>query len=190
MATDSFTATSDPLPAPWTGVSGYGSLQALNGEATPSAFGTPARMYYAGAASGNDQYVQAKVTNANGNSAFVSELGIRMDGAGTQGYYLSYGASTNPVSLRRIGQAFAVDTLGGATTPSVGDVLRLEGSGNTFRAYLNGVQFGGDVTDSTFPTGGQPWIGGSFSTYDNFDDFDGGDLGGGGGGSRFLLVRN
>jgi hypothetical protein len=108
---------------------------------------------------------------------FIWGVVARISGTG-DGYGLlggdNYGTGYKIVKVTN-GFVFDVASIAGVGTLEPGDVMRIEVSGTTIRAYKNGGQIGTDQSDATY-SGGNPGIYGWFITADRHNDFDGNDL--------------
>jgi hypothetical protein len=187
MASDNFNrADSGTLGSPWVDVAvgaWANGFQIVNNKAQPQTFGGNQLSYYAGAATGNDQYAEAVCAD----SPYITGVACRVKVVGglLSAYGISTGSASGTFTLAFFGNAGGgtMTTLA-SVSPVAGDVIRLEttdtGGGNVLlKAFINGVQVGTNYTDTTFKyTGGQPGVFGSFVGFDDYDSWNGGDLGG------------
>jgi hypothetical protein len=124
----------------------------------------------------NDQYSQVAVGSTYGTDYI--ELPVR--GSGTNNDYLLYWNSTGHITISKYvsgTQTDLQDTLGSGAT---GDVIKIECTGTSIKAYKNGTQIGTTVTDSSLTSGSAGC--GAYGTGSRFDNWEGGNVGGGGGG--------
>jgi hypothetical protein len=119
-----------------------------------------------------DQFSQTVLYNGGTNPSYGPV--VRLTSA-VNGYMLvvRFGAATE-IKLRRADGGTLTTLVSYAEIPISGAVYRLEISGTTIRAYMNGEQLGTDTTDATYATG-QPGIQG-WSTAGWLDSWAGGDL--------------
>lgn len=120
----------------------------------------------------DDQYAQGTLTRlVNLGWAGVC---VRANTAGTA--YILMASSTGYLVVRRV--SFGYVQIGGASRSfSVGDIIRLEASGTTLTAKVNGATLV-TITDSNIASGnpGVACMGESATDYSAIDDWEGGDL--------------
>lgn len=185
LASDNFNrANSTGLGANWTkaGDASIFRFDVVSNAAVPESLaGADSMAYYNAVTWPNDQYSQAKITvTGTGGGGSGPGVAVRVGITGLNWYRAVVDhAGSNNVSLSiMVGGAYSDIWLRNATFTD-GDVLRLEVQGTTLRVKINGVQVGGDVTDSTFSTGN---AGLAYSTSESaatLDDWEGGDFSGG-----------
>jgi hypothetical protein len=104
---------------------------------------------------------------------------------GLECYAVGLGDTETPQIVKvEAGSRTVLQTIAGVTT-AVNDVMKLEASGTTIKAYKNGVQIGTDQTGVTFNqtvTKHGMMFGSGNPTRNALDDFQIEDVGGGGGG--------
>lgn len=122
----------------------------------------------------NDQYSQVAVGSTYG--ADYIELPVRASGSNNE--YLLYWNVTGHITISKYvsgTQTDLQDTLGSGAS---GDVIKIECTGTSVKAYKNGAQIGTTVTDSSLSSGSAGC--GSYGTTSRFDNWQGGNVGGGG----------
>lgn len=172
MASDNFNrADESPIAAPWTKV-GSGSNFNLTSNALVKGSADDSAYYYSGAATGADQYSEAKQVVKPFNNDWGPA--VRITGAAINMYcYDSY--VTDEQIFKEVAGVYAGIAHAGNDASVAGDVLRLEASGTTLTAFKNGVQrLSG--TDASFSSG-QPGIFIFEGGAGVIDDWAGGDLG-------------
>ena len=181
IATDDFNrANETPMAGNWTQIEAH-EWNLTSNVATPAFVSLDTASYWNATTFPNDQYSQAKITvTGTGGGGAGLGLGVRMSGTvGNATYYrlVIDHASSNNIELSRI--------VGGAFTQlwlrtqafTNGDTLRLEVSGSTLTAKLNGTAIGTTYTDASPIASGRAGIAFSSSeTAATLDDWEGGDL--------------
>lgn len=103
----------------------------------------------------DDYYVQASI-NVGSDDSMRPGLLLRKDSSATLTYYdCSVRADTNVVRIRKRVAGTFTDLQNSAFTFNTNTfyLIRFEVEGNTLRAYVDGVQVGADLVDSSIPTG-------------------------------------
>lgn len=176
MATDNFNrADETPIAAPWTKQGAGGNFNLSSNTMVKASSADDSMYYYSGAASSPDQFSEAKIVTKPTSNDWGPA--VRIGGTGVTGYFYDNYINDPQISKHINGVYTEIASLGGGDTTVVGDVERLEVSGTTLKAFINGVQKGSNATDASI-TSGQPGI----FWYENsgaIDDWAGGDLSGG-----------
>lgn len=188
-AIDNFTGiSSDPLSGNWTTIAG--SFDQGGGGTARSSFGGGAvsNAYWNADAFGNDQYAQAAITIGGGGVAGPS---VRVSNAGgvNRYSYLSYGSGTYLSKVVAGGSEVVLIDYGGTPAFTNGDLLRIEVSGTTITAKLNGSTVG-TQSDASLSSGSGGMM--SYLAGGTLQTFEAGNLAGGGGGppcTTLLLLR-
>jgi len=133
----------------------------------------------------NDQFAEAVIgasDNSSGTSVYIG-VAVRCGGPGSGNGY--------PLTSSRQGLAYLLSYSGGvssvlastSTQAQPGDTIRLEVSGTSITALLNGSSWSGlgTVTDSTYASGKGAIASYRGSSTDGLSSFTTGNLGGGGG---------
>lgn len=179
---DSFNrANETPIASPWVRNPGGDPTSQINltsNALTKTSSGDVA-IYYAGAATGDAQYSEAKqnskpVENDWGPAVRV-QTGVQLTCYFSQ-YYEPGGGGQDKNIDKLINDVFTRivgDTTGSLSANS--DIQRLEVSGSSLTSYHNGV-VKNTTTDTSIPTGGQPGIF-IYNTGGAIDDWVGGDIG-------------
>lgn len=129
-----------------------------------------------------DGYVQAKIVNASNYGG----VGFRLTGT-SNATFNGYLALTDggAIDLQLVTNGVRSGLQGGMGSISSGDTLKLEVVGTSLKVYINGVQVGTTVTDSTYSSGqpGMWWLGALATSLDLWtaDTIPSGGGGGGGG---------
>ena len=171
--TDNFNRADDPgsLGANWT--SAGGCFQITSNQAEH--FTTGRNLYTAGTPSGNDQYAQLKSVSIPA-SIYAGGPAVRV-AYPLQQSYMAWLRNGNGVDIFKYFDSIFTNL--GNTTMSLsgGEVIRIEVSGTSVRALVDGVEKISPATDSSIDSGGVGLHG--FGDSDVFyDDWEGGDLGG------------
>lgn len=130
--------------------------------------------YYNGDTPNADCYAQAKFNLPSGGSEVLA-IGVRLDTASFNGYYVQYqfGGGTQIIRIDA-GAPTTLATL--ASDPTTGQVVRLEAQGSTLRVYYNGSLIG-STTDGTYSTANRTFLVQTNSGQaGSLDDFETGNL--------------
>lgn len=190
LAQDSFNrANENPLAAPWSTASAGGpaGLKLVSNAVTPITTATDSWMYYSGVTWPADQYVKVKVGTLNAGKWDAGPV-ARMSATGFNGYVLTFNDGSHLTLFKVVGGSFGSALSSISTTLGVGDIVELRATGTsttTLKMYINGVQIGTDVVDSSSPlTSGNAAIG-MFDGAITADDFEAGDFTAGPAGAAF-----
>ena len=177
--TDNFNrANETPLASPWTRAGTGTAFNLVSNALTKPTNPDDAYMYYSGAAATGDQFAQAKQVVKPTNNDWGPA--VRVQGASGSatfaGYFFDdYDGPGGPQIGRHLNGSFTAITSWGVSGNSVaGDILRIEATGSTIKAFVNGTQYQSSATDSLV-TGGQPGIF-WYEPSGTLDDWSGGDL--------------
>jgi hypothetical protein len=149
MASDSFNTTANPLSAPWTAASGFGSLKSPGTEArTAAGADSDSLMYYSGSA----QAISEVVVGTN-SGADDGGPAIHVDSSGNGYVFSAYDGSGHILKVTAGPNYTDITNSFNAFTFTTGDTIRLRRSGNVLIASKNGSDISTSVSDTTF-TGG------------------------------------
>ncbi|OGJ01436.1 hypothetical protein A3G53_03110 [Candidatus Nomurabacteria bacterium RIFCSPLOWO2_12_FULL_44_11] len=151
-ATDNFDrADATSLGSNWTQIGGANGISGNKVRTNASGFQSDVAFWKANSFNA-DQYAQINITNPQ----YAGILGPVVRGGGTWGqltekfYVYSCRDSSGSVFKRVNGVETTLANLPGCAS---GDVLRLEISGSTLKAFKNGVQQGGNIIDTSIVSG-------------------------------------
>src|SRR6185436_7091677 len=180
LASDSFTrADENTLASPWVKPTAWATACLVSNAAAVVTASTDAWYYYSGVTWPANQYAQCRVGVVGGGGVFDAGVVCRMNASGQDGYHLNYSDGASLLLYKVTGGSFS--NIAARTVAVVaGDIIRLEVMGTTptttLKIFLNGVQQGADVTDSSTPiTSGEAGIG-LFGGTERLDDFEAGNF--------------
>lgn len=185
LANDSFDRADGPLGSNWTANSAESGTLTIVSNAVARGTDSDASSIYNAVAWPNDQY--SEITIGTVDSIVGNGMGpiCRSPSSSAKTYYRFIVSSSGYELLKFVAGVNSSLASGTGTTFAGGDVARLEctgGATTTLKMFKNGVQFGGDITDSSSAiTSGNAGIAYSSSSDETIASWAGGDLGGGGG---------
>ncbi len=181
-AADNFNrADENPLGGNWVNDTGYGACRIVS-NAVDGAAGASCMARWNVDVPNADQYCQVRI--AAGATIFYQGAAVRVQGNSSKTAYILFAYSATQITLYRfVGGVGTVLYNDGAVSVAPGDTIKLEASGTgaavTLRAYINGVNYGGDILDTAADRIIAAGLLG-IHTYANvghtLDDFEGGNL--------------
>lgn len=187
LFTDNFTRANEaPLASPWIALSS-GTFSLSSNTIIPGSLGSDTNAVYTGRTFPNNQFAEAKVL-VTGLGGGGSGGGVIVRGSLVAGTNTCYRfaidhkvAGTNAEIGRFNAGAFTSLKLFDAGSWADGDRFALSvitvGSNAELRAYRNGIQIGGEVTDTSPLASGAPGLAySSVETACTLDDFFAGDM--------------
>jgi hypothetical protein len=179
-ASDNFNrATESPLAGNWTNTAGSGNEAQLDTNAVFFQTGAALCMAYWNADAFNGNHYSQITLASYDDTTKQFAVAVRVQSGTVSGYY--FGAWVGVYEIGRIDSGTATAITTGLGTPAAGDVLKLEVSGTTLTAYVDGASVGTGATTSggAAITGGAAGITGYGGALGGtLDNWEGGDVGG------------
>jgi hypothetical protein len=179
-ATDNFNRTEDPLAGNWTQTGPGGTEMASDvssGQAFPRAGASRSAIRWNADTFGAAHYSEA--TLAVYNSSFYGGVTVRhQSGADT---YYTFSGEAGTYEIGRVDAGTYQTITGSLGTPAATDLLKLEVSGTTLTAYVDGVSAGTGATTTggaAITGGGAGLMGYGSAATVAFDNWTGDDIGG------------
>lgn len=184
LASDNFDRADGALGANWTANSAESGTLTIVSNAVARGTDSDASAIYNAVAWPNDQY--SEITIGTADTVVGNGMGpiCRSPSSSVKTYYRLIVSSSGYELLKFVAGGNTSLASGTGTTFAAGNTARLEctgGATTTLRMYKNGVQFGGDITDSSSPiTSGNAGIAYSSSSDETIASWAGGDFSVGG----------
>jgi hypothetical protein len=172
-ASDNFNRANGGLGSNWTDATGMSGLQVVSNACAGTVSAEQVSFWATTAGSFSaDQYSEGAVRGMVSGAKYAGVV-VRMSGDDGYTFYTDGASGAGHTEVARYDNAVPTVLQSFATTVAAGDVLKLQITGTTLKAYKNGVQLGTDITDATYAAG-QPGI----DCYDttNVDDWSAADI--------------
>lgn len=169
---DSFTRADGALGSNWTSCGGNAGYTVIGNAAAPSSAQVEEAVFWNPISFANDQFAEATITTVASN-AFIG-VAVRCSTGSGGSYYGFYADNSTRYLVRVVNGAYtSLATLG--TGFANNDVVRLEVTGSTLSAYINGVLWT-STTDTNLTSGSPGLTSWANNTSARLDDFTAADL--------------